>query len=149
MFVAHFSRSSLACPWCFIVHPSRSLLIHPSLIGIPRSLHSSLFHHEFIRSVFQSFVGLGPQLQHPPPTEPPLPDTDFNFSPIDEIEFNPPPPTPSPEPAPRSKQRSMKARPQPSAHRRQTRPASPDEPMDDGETQDKAHQGKHCSFKGI
>lgn len=86
----------------------------------------------FIRSVFQSFVGLEPQLQHPPPTEPPLlPDPDFNFSPIDEIEFNLSPPMPSPEPAPRPKQRSMKARSQPSAHRRQTRPASPDEPIDD------------------
>ena len=55
----------------------------------------------------------------------------YNQGAIVTIKFNPPLPTPCPEPASRSKQRSIKARPQPSAHRRQPRPASPDEPMDD------------------
>ncbi len=84
----------------------------------------------FIRSAFQSFIGLGPQLQHPPPTEPSLlslPDPDFNF------EFNPPPPTPSPKSVSHPKQR-LQARPQPSAPHHQThhqihhqtRPASPE-----------------------
>src|SRR5205814_8822322 len=90
----------------------------------------------FIRSVFHSFVGQRPQPQHPPPTEPSLPDFDYNPrfpSPIeiDETEFNLPPPMPSRKPAPRPKQCPTKARAQPPAHRRQTRPAPPDEPIDD------------------
>ena len=149
--LAHFSRSSLACPWCFH-HPSRSssstlsFIIHSLLIGIPHTFAFLVrciprpFIMNFIRSVFQSFIGLEPQLQHPR-TEtllPEQPDFDYNPilpEPIDDIEFNLPPPIPSSRPAPRHihKQRSMKVRPQPSAHRRQTRLASPspDEPMHD------------------
>ena len=60
-----------------------------------------------------------------------LPDPDFNFSLIDEIEFNLSPPMPFPGPAPCPKQRSMKAHSQPSAYCRQTCPALPDKLIDD------------------
>ena len=111
----------------------------------------------FIRSVFHSFVGQRPQPQHPPPTEPSLPDFDYNPrfpSPIeiDETEFNLPPPMPSRKPAPRPKQCPTKARPQPPAHRRQTRPASPDEPIDDlavGRTFDSKEDAKEAIHAAI